>query len=211
MSHGEGHNEIWVSLFFFVGFWTTNFQVPEPACHGPLRRTESTIGATTGDDRTNQYLRWVGRKSGSTFIAQNNLWLAGRLLWMFGIFWMAPARGLGRRCRNRSDLVGACYDHYVNRFFGAPAALVGCLFTIERNRSGRLCFALFGLSRSITISRAQKDSRRVGDNFGVVLLCFTNLVWQIWKGFRTVRYLILGGFVLFFWRLLDSLRFDLDK
>lgn len=22
---------------------------------------------------------------------------------------------LGRRCRNRSDLVGACYDHYVNR------------------------------------------------------------------------------------------------
>lgn len=89
---------------------------------------------------------------------------------------MAPARGLGRRCRNRSDLVGACYDHYVNRFFGAPAALVGSLFTIERNRSGRLCFALFGLSRPITISRAQKDSRRVGDNFGVVLLCFTNLV-----------------------------------
>lgn len=123
--------------------------------------------------------------------------------------WRLPE--LDGRCRNRSDLVGACYDHYVNRFFGAPAALVGSLFTIERNRSGRLCFALFGLSRPITISRAQKDSRRVGDNFGVVLLCFTNLVWQIWKGFRTVRYLILGGFVLFFWRLLDSLRFDLDK
>lgn len=199
--------------FHFFFRWFLNYKFPSSRTRlswsSPTQRVDDWRHRR-GYDRTNQYLRWVGRKSGSTFIAQNNLWLAGRLLWMFGIFWMAPARArkaVPKSIRpSRRLLRSLCQP-----IFGAPAALVGSLFTIERNRSGRLCFALFGLSRPITISRAQKDSRRVGDNFGVVLLCFTNLVWQIWKGFRTVRYLILGGFVLFFWRLLDSLRFDLDK